>query len=147
MRCQCCGNYAPTSYVEFYQNIGALVARFSKSVKGELCKGCINTYFFKYTLTTAAIGWFGMISAIVTPCFIVNNTYYYFRSFGMKADSEPVAVPTDHPTLPALVSRVLSRPTPEALGRAAAASTLLLVVALGVFLLFGTVTGEESRSP
>jgi hypothetical protein len=30
--CQACGCVAPTKYVEFYQNIGALVMRYHKSV-------------------------------------------------------------------------------------------------------------------
>jgi hypothetical protein len=43
--CQSCGVEAPTKYVEFYQNIGALFMRFSKSIKGILCKNCINHCF------------------------------------------------------------------------------------------------------
>src|SRR3954470_19114902 len=36
--CQRCGADAPVKFVEFHQNIGALVIRFHSSVKGELCK-------------------------------------------------------------------------------------------------------------
>jgi hypothetical protein len=99
MRCQCCGNVAPTKYVEFYQNVGALVVRFSKSVKGELCKRCINEYFTKFTLTTVAVGWLGIISAIVTPFIVLNNIVRFCGTIGMKAARAAEPTPADHPTL------------------------------------------------
>ena len=34
MICQACGVEAPTKYVEFYQNIGAIFMRFHKSIQG-----------------------------------------------------------------------------------------------------------------
>ena len=43
--CQACGVEAPTKYVEFHQNVGALVMRFHKSYKGHMCKSCIHKYF------------------------------------------------------------------------------------------------------
>ena len=65
--CQYCGLEAPTKYVEFYQNIGALVMRFPKSVKGNLCKHCINEVFWKFTLIDLVAGWWGVISFFITP--------------------------------------------------------------------------------
>lgn len=38
MICQSCGVEAPTKYVAFYQNIGALVMRFTRSAEGRMCK-------------------------------------------------------------------------------------------------------------
>lgn len=77
MICQCCGVEAPTKYVAFHQNIGVLVMRFSKSVEGDLCKSCIHSNFWSLTGTTAVLGWWGMISLIVTPFFLLNNIGRY----------------------------------------------------------------------
>ena len=99
MRCTACGRNAPTQYVEFYQNIGVFVMRFYKEVKGNLCKKCINHYFLKFTLTTATVGWFGMISMILTPIFIVNNLIRYCGALGLKSGDPIERPPTEHPTL------------------------------------------------
>ena len=77
MICQHCGVEAPTKYVEFYQNIGALVLRFHKSISGELCKSCIHRTFWSYTGVNMFLGWWGTISFLVTPFFLLNNTFRY----------------------------------------------------------------------
>lgn len=111
MRCHVCGCRAPTKYVEFYQNIGAFVMRFSESVKGELCKRCINHHFWKCTLITAAVGWFGLISFCLTPFFIINNIVRFCGTIGMKVPDEDAtsSKPDPHPTLsltPAIVNAI-----------------------------------------
>jgi hypothetical protein len=83
MYCQACGAEASTRYVAFYQNIGALVIRFHSSVEGWLCKSCIHKYFWQYTLVNCTLGWWGLISLILTPCFILNNTVRYLLCLGM----------------------------------------------------------------
>jgi len=42
MICQACGVEAPTKQVEFRQNIGALIMRFHRTIKGQLCKSCVH---------------------------------------------------------------------------------------------------------
>lgn len=83
MICQNCGIEAPTKYVAFYQNIGALVVRFSKSIEGELCKSCIHRYFWSFTGINCTLGWWGYISLVVTPFFILNNTFRYLTCLSM----------------------------------------------------------------
>lgn len=83
MICQVCGVEAPTKYVAFYQNIGALVMRFSKSVQGNLCKSCIHKHFWEFTGINLLLGWWGMISFVVTPFFVLNNTFRYLLCLGM----------------------------------------------------------------
>jgi hypothetical protein len=98
MICQACGNEAPTKYVAFYQNIGVLVMRFSKSIKGELCKSCIHKHYWQYTLINMTLGWWGMISLIVTPFFVLNNTFRYAFCLGMDPvppDAEPPRLTED----------------------------------------------------
>jgi hypothetical protein len=77
MICQSCGIEAPTRQVAFYQNIGALVMRFHKSIEGRLCKSCIHRYFWQFSLTNLFLGWWGYISLVVTPFFLLNNIGRY----------------------------------------------------------------------
>ena len=104
MRCNLCNCQAPTCYVEFRQNIGAFVMRFSKSIKGNLCRQCINKKFAEFTLITIAVGWCGMISLILAPIFVINNLVYFAKTFGMMSNAQAgprlAAAPSeDHPTL------------------------------------------------
>ena len=85
MICQLCGVEAATKYVEFYQNIGALIMRFHKSLKGELCKNCIHEQFWMFTLVNVTLGWWGIISLVVTPFFIINNVARYLMCLTMPA--------------------------------------------------------------
>ncbi len=82
--CQVCGRQAATKNVTLHQNIGALVMRFSKSLSGEMCRTCIHDTFWKFTPTTLFLGPWGMISLILAPIFIINNTFIYLGSLGME---------------------------------------------------------------
>ena len=93
MICQACGVEAPTKYVSFHQNIGALVVRFSKSVEGRLCKRCIHQHFWSLTGTTFFLGWWGMISFLVTPFFLLNNVIRYTTCLGLPPAPEGAAPP------------------------------------------------------
>jgi hypothetical protein len=85
MICQSCGVEAPTKFVAFYHNIGALFVRFSKSIEGELCKSCIHRYFWSFTGMNLVLGWWGTISLLATPFFILNNVFRYMTSLTMPA--------------------------------------------------------------
>lgn len=89
MHCDTCGAHAPTKYIELYQNIGMLVLRTSKNVKGDLCKRCINRYFWEFTLVTAIVGWWGMISMVVTPLFLANNIFRFCTTLRMPREHGP----------------------------------------------------------
>jgi len=82
--CQLCGSLAPTKNVEFYQNIGMVLARQYSSVKGRFCKKCIDKEFKKRTLTTFLLGWWGTISFIITPFYLINNIVRFIPTIGMK---------------------------------------------------------------
>jgi hypothetical protein len=105
MICQCCGVEAPTKYVEFYQNIGALLVRFHKAVKGNLCKSCINKYFWEFTLINLTLGWWGTISFFLTPFLILNNLIRYLGT--LKLPGVPVGA-----TAPTLTQEVIDRLAP-----------------------------------
>jgi hypothetical protein len=93
MICQACGVEAPTKHVAFYQNIGALVMRFSRTAEGDLCKSCIHKIFWSYTLINLFLGWWGVISFIVTPFFILNNVFRYLLCLGMAPVPAGAQVP------------------------------------------------------
>ena len=80
MPCQSCGLEAPTKNVTLHQNIGMLVMRRSQTIKGSLCKPCIDSYFWRFTLVNATLGWWGLISLIMTPIFIANNVFQFIGS-------------------------------------------------------------------
>ena len=86
--CQVCGANAPVKYVEFHQNVGALVVRFHRSVKGNLCKSCIHSKYWSMTGTTLAVGWLGTISLVLAPVFVVSNTVRYIGCLGMPSSHE-----------------------------------------------------------
>jgi hypothetical protein len=78
--CQQCGKHGPVLEVHYHQNTGMLVMRRSRHVHALLCRSCSTTVFGKMTLHNLVAGWWGTISAIVTPFFILNNIGYVLLS-------------------------------------------------------------------
>jgi hypothetical protein len=76
-RCQACQRMAPTKHVTFMQNIGLLVIRFPKTIKGFLCKRCIKKYFWEMTTITFFLGWWGIISFFYSLASIPQNISQY----------------------------------------------------------------------
>lgn len=96
MNCQACGTNAQTRYVSYSQNIGALVMRFGKSIKGNMCDACVQKYFFEYTLITLFLGWWGVISFIMTPFILIGNTV----SFCSRKNVIPAHIDPNAPLQP-----------------------------------------------
>lgn len=82
--CQICGYSGVIKYTDIYQNIGMLVMRQHKSVKGKLCKECISKTFWNYTSITLFLSWWGTISFLVTPLILINNVGRCIFSLGVK---------------------------------------------------------------
>ena len=78
--CQFCGNIRQTCPVTFHRNIGMLVVRQTRSLKGNLCKTCVSKNFWEYTAKNLLFGPWGMISIIVTPIYLVTNTVSYLTA-------------------------------------------------------------------
>jgi hypothetical protein len=106
MICQTCGVEAATKYVAFYENTGAVVVRFYRSIEGNLCKSCIHRHFWSFTGTTFVLGWWGTISFFVTPFIILNNLGRYLLCLFM-----PSVPPGAEP--PRLTDEVVERITPH----------------------------------
>ncbi len=76
-RCQVCGNVRPTALVKFDRNIGMLVLRQVRSIRGNMCKTCLGKKFWEFTGLNLLLGPWGVISLIMTPIFLVTNTVAY----------------------------------------------------------------------
>ena len=139
MYCQKCGIEAPTKYVAMYQNIGMLVMRLGSSVEGNLCKSCIHSTFWTMTAINMTLGWWGVISLVVTPFFIINNTVRYLGCLGMEPP-HPGAAP------PQLTDDVMQRLQPhvqEIFGRLNAQQPLNQV-SQDIAMRTGTTPGQVS---
>ena len=75
--CQLCGTAGPTHYVEFRQNVGLVLLRLHRAVKGHLCSRCVREQFGSMTTVTLFGGWWGLISFFLTPVILVANVVQY----------------------------------------------------------------------
>jgi hypothetical protein len=89
MSCQVCGRAVPTVRVTLMQNIGMLVARSSKTLAGDVCRDCGMSAFKSMTLTTLFLGWWGVISFVLTPIFLIGNLIAWssLRSLPARGES------------------------------------------------------------
>jgi hypothetical protein len=93
MICQVCGVEAPTRHITMYRNIGLLVMRLSETTDANVCKPCLHGTFWKYTAINMTLGWWGVISFIVTPFFMINNVVYYLMNLGMESPAPNASSP------------------------------------------------------
>jgi hypothetical protein len=84
--CQMCGRHAPTKQVRFMRNIGLLVIRFPRTVDGMLCRRCIDDTFWKFTMITLFLGWWGVISFFYSLVSIPLNIVNYVGARSLPAD-------------------------------------------------------------
>ncbi|HEX3356739.1 MAG TPA: hypothetical protein VHS31_07205 [Tepidisphaeraceae bacterium] len=103
--CISCGIEAPTRWVEYNQNIGALVIRFSQTYRGSMCRRCNRRYFWRATLITLVFGWWGILSFFVAFAYLVSNVISFLRTIRMPR------VPAEA-SAPILDDDAISRLTP-----------------------------------
>jgi hypothetical protein len=97
MTCRLCQLEKPTVPVEFNQNTGCVFVRYHRTVKGDLCRGCIKHVFTRFTLHNLFLGWWGSISFFATLYFMASNTVHFVR--GMWALRPSLSnMPVDQPT-------------------------------------------------
>jgi hypothetical protein len=92
MSCQVCQRAVPTVSVTLMQNIGMLVARQSKTLRGPLCRPCGIQAFKSMTLTTMFLGWWGVISFFLTPIFLIANLVAWSSLRALPDDGAPPPV-------------------------------------------------------
>lgn len=78
-QCIICGQPAPNFDLELNQNTGALLMRYTKSYKGNMCRLCAKKVFKKVEVHNLFLGWWGTISFIVTPVYLLANANNYFK--------------------------------------------------------------------
>jgi hypothetical protein len=83
--CDACGRVGPSKLVTFRQNVGVLVMRFPKTITGHLCRFCIDSYFWRFTLVSWFFGWWGVISFFTTLVAIPANIFTYLGSLGLPS--------------------------------------------------------------
>jgi hypothetical protein len=81
--CDFCGARGPVTQVHYRQNTGMLVMRQSKEWAGNACRECGMSWFWKTMLHNLFLGWWGMISLIVTPIFILMNLGSMVKVLGL----------------------------------------------------------------
>lgn len=75
--CNACREFEPLMRVTFRKNIGMIFARRYYKVEGDLCGRCIEKYFWSFTATTLFLGWWGVISFLVSPFILLGNIFEY----------------------------------------------------------------------
>jgi hypothetical protein len=88
--CDACRRVAPLRHTRFMQNIGVVVLRFPRTIDGNLCKHCIDKYFFRFTGVTLLLGWWGILSFFYSCFAVPANIANWTRSFGMRAPPDDV---------------------------------------------------------
>jgi hypothetical protein len=78
--CVSCGKYSALNDVTFRRNIGMLVMRQYAEKGGPMCKSCIHATFWGYSAINLTVGWWGLISALLTPFLQLGNMFHYTRS-------------------------------------------------------------------
>ncbi len=90
-RCESCNTATQTRNLTFRQNIGVIICRFHKKASGNMCAACAEHYFWQFTGITLLLGWWGMISFIVTPVFLLANLYNYVQVWPIRGYSSGLA--------------------------------------------------------
>jgi hypothetical protein len=82
--CSSCLRSRPTKKLTFRRNIGLLIMRFSGKAEGYLCAECAEYYFWKFSTITLILGWWGFISLLITPVYLLTNLGAYIDSWSLR---------------------------------------------------------------
>lgn len=91
--CQVCGCEAPTKKASLYKQTGMLVLRQTSTLSGYMCKKCLTSNALSFTGWNLIAGWWGVISAISNPFYIINNLVYLAGSMGLEPPPPDAAPP------------------------------------------------------
>lgn len=93
--CQACQAQALLVDVHYRQNTGMLVQRRVRSVQGSLCRGCSLRFGRNMTLHNLVLGWWGYISMVVNPLFIIGNLFHLGNTLALPPHDADVAASLD----------------------------------------------------
>ena len=85
-QCQYCGSIRPLRRAHYYKNIGMLIVRQNNEMEGDFCKECHNKLFIEYFLTCIFLGWWGVISLLITPFYLIFNLWSYIPTLWMQKE-------------------------------------------------------------
>jgi hypothetical protein len=91
--CVSCGSEAaPTAYATFRRNISLFYLRFTSDLSGNFCVPCAWKTGVANNLIMLVAGWWGIIGLVLTPFFLIGNTYHLISvSCGRKrATRDPI---------------------------------------------------------
>lgn len=132
--CELCGRAAETSQVGFTRNIGAIFLNFSRTTHGNMCRFCVERYFWRYTVVSLLFGWWGVTSFFVNAVWVPINIACYLRCLGLPAPSDD--------------ARSLADRRRRGLGAMGCAVALAVAasagVALGAWQMFGAAGGAST---
>ncbi len=80
MRCDSCYRSGPSAYVQLHHNVGMLIMRREYATEGQLCRECLDRAFWHHTLRNLTLGWWGMISFVMTCYFLLSNLVGYVQA-------------------------------------------------------------------
>ena len=78
--CQLCRNIRPTRSVTFRRNIGMVVVHQTRTLRADMCKTCMTKNYWDFMGKNLLFGPWGVISFIVTPIYLITNTYSYLSA-------------------------------------------------------------------
>jgi len=82
--CQTCGELTQTRPVIFRQNVGVFFRRYTRRLEGYLCADCVEKYFWQFSGVTLLFGWWGVISFVFTPLFLIGNFYNFLKALPIR---------------------------------------------------------------
>jgi hypothetical protein len=75
--CQICKQMRSVVAISFHRNVGMLILRRTYTLRGDLCKSCMNRAYWAFTWRNFVQGWWGTISLLITPVNFVMNTFSF----------------------------------------------------------------------
>jgi hypothetical protein len=90
-RCSRCSQRGPVMHVHLLKNTGMLIVRMTQTVECDLCSGCALRQGAAMTAHTAVLGWWGVISFVVSFAAVPSNLLQMWWALGMKSASETAA--------------------------------------------------------
>jgi hypothetical protein len=139
MHCERCGAEAPCMRVTLFQNVGAVILRFTSTVSGMLCKRCIDACTVRMSAISFFFGWWGVISFFVNAVTLPLNVVTWLRSLSLPAAP---AAPLD-PYAPASAPAARSGADVLALVSLALGAVAILVTLLFAMLGVGMMVAPN----
>lgn len=77
--CQLCRSRGAIGKIHLAYNFGGGFRRVEYHIEGDFCGKCVSKKFAAFTLINL-FGWFGIVSAVKAPYFLLSNCAEYVRS-------------------------------------------------------------------